>query len=126
MSINRWMSPTQRIGIAVALVAVLFGVVTSVRGSAASTVSSDRLEASIFSYDGTDFVRTRTTLVTESGKSAVGTKLDHDSPAYKALTDKHSFSGEVTAFGKKYDANYAPLTSDDGKLTGALFVAIQK
>ena len=128
MSNNRWMSPAKRIGIAVALAvgAVLFGVVTSVRGSAASTVSSDRLEASIFSYDGTDFVRTQTTLVTERGRSAVGTKLDHDSPAYKALTDKHSFSGEVTAFGKKYDANYAPLTSDDGKVTGALFVGIPK
>ena len=50
----------------------------------------------------------------------------HDSPAYKALSDKHSFTGEVTAFGKKYDANYAPLTSDDGKLTGALFVGIRK
>lgn len=128
MSINRWMSPTKRIGIAVALalVAVLFGVVTGVRGSSVSAASSAKLEASIFSYDGTDFVRTETTLLTESGKSAAGTKLDHDSPAYKALSDKHSFTGEVTAFGKKYEGNYAPLMSDDGKLTGALFVGIHK
>jgi len=128
MSINRWISPTRRIGIALALalVAVLFGVVTAVRGSSVAAVSSSSLEASIFSYDGTDFVRTESTLRTEGGKSAVGTKLDHDSPAYKALSDKHSFTGEVTAFGQKYDANYAPLTSDDGKLTGALFVGIRK
>ena len=83
MSINRWISPTRRIGIALALalVAVLFGVVTAVRGASVSTVSSGTLEASIFSYDGTDFVRTETTLRTEGGESAVGTKLDHDSPA---------------------------------------------
>lgn len=128
MPINRWISPARRIGVAVALalLAVLFGVATGLGGSSVSAASSARLEASIFSYDGSDFVRTSTTLRTESGKSAVGTKLDHESPAYKALTDKHSFTGEVTAFGKKYDANYAPLTSDDGKVTGALFVGIPK
>jgi len=37
---------------------------------------------------------------------------------------KHSYSGDVTVFGKKYDAKYAPLTGADGKLTGALFVAV--
>jgi cache 3/cache 2 fusion protein len=34
--------------------------------------------------------------------------------------------GEVTVFGHKYDADYAPLVGDDGKLTGALFVAVPK
>jgi hypothetical protein len=29
-------------------------------------------------------------------------------------------------FGHKYDAKYAPLTGTDGKLTGALFVAVAK
>jgi hypothetical protein len=88
--------------------------------------ANPNLAASIFSYDGKDFVRTQTTLMTEDGKSAVGTKLDHGNPAYKALTQKHSYVGEVTTFGKKYDADYAPLTSDDGKLTGALFVGVEK
>jgi hypothetical protein len=87
---------------------------------------ADKLDASIFSYDGTDFVRTKTTLVTADGKSAANTKLDHETAAYKALKEKHSYVGEVTVFGKKYDADYAPLVSDDGKLTGALFVAVPK
>jgi hypothetical protein len=39
---------------------------------------------------------------------------------------KHSYSGDATVFGKKYQANYAPLTNADGKLTGALFVAVAK
>jgi hypothetical protein len=29
-------------------------------------------------------------------------------------------------FGKHYDADYAPLVNDDGKLIGALFVAVAK
>jgi hypothetical protein len=85
-----------------------------------------KLDATIFSYDGQDFVRVKTTMLTEKGKSAVNTKLEHDSPAYKALVQKHSYTGEATVFGRKYDADYAPLTSDDGKLTGALFVAAAK
>src|SRR5262245_52325739 len=83
--------------------------------------TQSRLEATIFSFDGQDFVRVKTTLMTADGKSAVNTKLDHDSPAYKALMQKHSYSGATTVFGHNYDANYAPLTSEDGKLTGALF-----
>ena len=44
-----------------------------------------KLAATIFSYDGADFVRTQTTM-TQDGQSAVNTKLDHDSAAYKALS----------------------------------------
>ena len=87
---------------------------------------SARLEATIFSYDGHDFVRTKTTLKTSDGKSAVNTKLEHDNPAFTPLTQKRSYEGEITVFGHKYDAKYAPLTGADGKLTGALFVAVAK
>jgi methyl-accepting chemotaxis protein-2 (aspartate sensor receptor) len=84
-----------------------------------------KLDASILSYDGKHFVRTETTLMNE-GKSAIGTKLDRDSAAYKALVEKKSYTGPATAFGKNYQGNYAPLISEDGKLTGALFVGVQK
>jgi|SRR5690349_2095630 methyl-accepting chemotaxis protein len=87
--------------------------------------AQSKLESSIFSFDGKDFVRTNTTLV-DKGKSASGTKLDQSSPAYKALMDKRSFSGSATVFGQDYDANYAPLTDASGKLTGALFVGVAK
>jgi hypothetical protein len=108
------------LAIAVALMALLEGGTSS---PAAAQVQA-KLEATIFSYDGKDFVRTKTTLVTEEGKSAVNTKLEHDTPAYKALIKKHSYIGDATVFGHKYDAEYAPLTGDDGRLTGALFVAV--
>jgi methyl-accepting chemotaxis protein len=93
-------------------------------GSSASLAQS-KLDASIFSYDGKEFVRTETTLM-KDGQSAVGTKLDPDSPAYKALVEKHSYTGPMTLFGRDYQANYAPLMSKDGQLTGALFVGVPK
>lgn len=115
-------------GIAIALGLALSGALIALvaEGNHARAAAQDqpKIEATIFSYDGKDFVRTKTTLVTEDGKSAVNTKLDHATPAYKALIHKHSYIGEATVFGRKYHADYAPLTSDDGRLTGALFVAI--
>ena len=95
-------------------------------GAAAGEHTPASLDATIFSYDGQDFVRVKTTLRTEADKSAVNTKLSHDSPAFKALTQKRSWSGDATVFGRHYDAYYAPLTSDDGRLTGALFVAVPR
>lgn len=119
-----------RKGIAFALMLALAGAVAAlvkVPGeSPLAAKATTSLEATIFSYDGHDFVRTHTTLLTEAGKSAVDTKLDHDTPAYKALIQKHSYTGGATLFGKRYDANYAPLTDHDGRLTGALFVAVPK
>jgi methyl-accepting chemotaxis protein len=93
-------------------------------GSSAS-LAQTKLDASILSYDGKDFVRTETTLM-NAGQSAANTKLDRDSAAYKALVEKHSYTGPATVFGRDYQANYAPLIGDDGKVTGALFVGVPK
>ena len=105
------------------LILCLLLVVTAL-GSGASLAQS-KLDASILSYDGKDFVRTETTLM-NNGQAAIGTKLDPDSAAYKALVEKKSYTGPATVFGKDYQANYAPLTGADGKLTGALFVGAPK
>ncbi len=95
-----------------------------VLGSSASLAQS-KLDASILSYDGKDFVRTETTLM-KDGQPAVNTKLDPYSAAYKALVEKRSYTGPATVFGRDYQANYAPLIGEDGKLTGALFVGVPK
>jgi hypothetical protein len=95
--------------------------ITMLTSNAASAQS--KLAATIFSYDGADFVRTQTTL-TQDGQSAVNTKLDRDTAAYKALSQKQSYSGPATVWGQNYEANYAPLVGADGKLTGALFVGV--
>ncbi len=127
MSSHQRMSARLAMGIAVALVLALSGAwiaLVAENGSSRPAAAKEKLEATIFSYDGKDFVRSKTTMMTEAGKPAVNTKLDHDSPAYKALVEKHSYSGDATVFGKKYDANYAPLTDKDGKVTGALFIGV--
>ena len=128
MNAHQWVPVRTGKGILAALVlAVSIALIALIAGgnsSRAAAQAQAKIEASVFSYDGKDFVRTKTTLVKEDGKSAVNTKLDHASPAYKALTEKHSYVGDATVFGHKYDADYAPLTSADGKLTGALFVGV--
>ncbi|HEX9053758.1 MAG TPA: Cache 3/Cache 2 fusion domain-containing protein [Gemmatimonadales bacterium] len=129
MRFAQWISTRTGKGITLALALIVSGALFAAVGGSGSPVAAQapaKLEATIFSYDGTDFTRTRTTLVTEDGKSAVGTKLEHDNPAYKALVQKGSYTGEATVFGKKYEANYAPLTGKGGRLTGALFVAVPK
>jgi cache 3/cache 2 fusion protein len=130
MQFPQWMATRLSKGIGVALVLVLSGAVMAfaAAGKTAPPTAQGggKIEASIFSYDGKDFVRTTTTLMTEQGASAMNTKLDHDTPAFKALAAKKSYTGDATVFGKKYSANYAPLTGADGKLTGALFVGVAK
>jgi hypothetical protein len=117
-------------GIAAALllvaVIVLMAMVGTSRDAAAAVQVEAKLQSTIFSYDGKDFVRTQTTMLTAEGRSAVNTRLDHESPAYKALVKKHSYVGDATIFGHKYAAEYAPLLSDDGRLTGALFVGVAR
>ena len=104
------------------LLSLLLPVTLVVSGA---SLAETKLDSSVFSYDGKDFVRTDTTLM-QNGQSAVGTKLDRVSPAYKALVEKHSYSGPMTVMGQNYQANYAPLFGADGKLSGALFVGIPK
>lgn len=90
-----------------------------------ASLAETSLGATIFSYDGADFVRTHTTL-TQDGQSAINTKLDRDSAAYKALSQRQSYIGPATVMGQDYEAYYAPLISSDGKLTGALGVGLPK
>ena len=104
---------------------IAFALCLSVAGLGSAQTQCD-LASTIFRYVGQDFVRVQTTLRTESGKSASNSNLSHDSPAYRALIKKRSFSGAVTLFGRKYEAHYAPLTDEGGHLTGAIFVAVPR
>jgi hypothetical protein len=130
MRLHQWISARLSKGIVVAVALAFSGQLNALAHEDGSfrvaAQTQTKLEATIFTYDGQDFVRSKTTLLADDGKSAVNTKLDHDSAAYKALVQKRSYTGDATVFGHRYDANYAPLTSEDGRLTGALFVAVAK
>ncbi len=80
----------------------------------------------VFTFDGQDFIRFQTTLLTPDGKSAANTKLDRNYPSYLALMQKRSYKGEAIIFGRDYETYYAPLTDEQGQLTGAIFVGNQK
>ena len=108
---------TSKVGL-ILLMSLLLPVAVLVSSAARA---EDNLDATIFSYDGKDFVRTKTTVA-----DGENTKLDQSSPAYKALVEKHSYTGPATVLDRDYDANYAPLIGGDGKLTGALFVGVPK
>lgn len=80
----------------------------------------------VFTYDGQDFIRFQTSLLTDDGRSAVNTKLDRNYPSYQALIQKRSYIGEAIIYGRNYETYYAPLTNKQGQLTGAIFVGNQK
>jgi hypothetical protein len=130
MRLRQWTSArlSRGIGFALGLVCsgALLAFVYEGSNSRVAVPTQAKLEATIMSYDGHDFLRVKTTLLTADGKPALNTKLEHDTPAYKALIKKRSYTGDATVFGHKYEANYAPLTSEDGRLTGALFVGVEK
>jgi hypothetical protein len=80
----------------------------------------------LFKFDGQDFIRSETNLLTADGKSAINTKLNRDDSIYPALIHRKSYSGEAILFGRDYVTYYAPLTDEQGQLTGAIFVGHQK
>lgn len=125
MRVRHWKS-ARTSWIVLLLVLSLAGAWLAVGSSQVAAQTQGKLEATIFSYVGQDFVRTQTTLLTAAGESAVNTKLDHKTSAYKALLQKRSYTGDATIFGHKYESYYAPLTGEDGRLTGALFVGVAK
>ena len=74
MRVHQWVSRRVGRGIAVALVLAFSGALLAVAESrSAPSGTKGKLDATIFSYDGQDFVRARSTVLTKDGKSVVST-----------------------------------------------------
>jgi len=80
--------------------------------------------ATIFAAAGADFVRVATSVKKENGERAVGTALDHASPAYAALRAGRTYVGLATLFGKQFITQYEPVRDAGGKVIGALYVGV--
>ena len=80
--------------------------------------------ATIFAADGEDFVRVTTSVRKENGDRAVGTILDHASPAYAQLKAGKPYIGLVTLFGKQTITDYEPVPDAAGKVVGVLYVGV--
>jgi len=79
--------------------------------------------ATLFVLEHGKFVRAATTLKRDNGSRAVGTALDPDSEAARALTAGQEYSGQITLFGRLHMATYLPVSFDNG-MRGAVFVGI--
>jgi methyl-accepting chemotaxis protein-2 (aspartate sensor receptor) len=80
--------------------------------------------ATIFAASGEDFVRISTSVRKENGDRAVGTVLDHASPAYALLRAGKPYVGLVTLFGKQTITDYEPVMDAAGKVVGVLYVGV--
>lgn len=82
--------------------------------------------ATIFGYDAETSAYTRkvTTVVTEKGTRAVGTKLKETSPAFPMLQQGKAYKGTTTLFGKRFFTIYHPTFDTGGKINGALYVGM--
>jgi methyl-accepting chemotaxis protein-2 (aspartate sensor receptor) len=80
--------------------------------------------ATIFVASGEDFVRITTSVRKENGDRAVGTVLDHASPAYALLKAGKPYVGLVTLFGKQTITDYEPVRDASGKVIAVLYVGI--
>ena len=79
----------------------------------------------VFVRDGNEFVRVTTSLKKENGERAIGTKLDHDHPAYAALLANKPFTGKANLFKRDYMTNYLPVQDASGAVIGALFAGLE-
>jgi methyl-accepting chemotaxis protein len=80
--------------------------------------------ATIFVASGDDFIRVSTSVRKENGDRAVGTMLDHASPAYAQLRAGKPYVGLVTLFGKQTITEYKPVLDGAGKVIAVLYVGI--
>ena len=85
--------------------------------------------ATIFVRSGDDFVRVSTSLKKENVAStsanegrAVGSLLNHEHPAYKAIMAGNTYTGTATLFGSIYMTEYTPIKDKKGQIIGISFV----
>ncbi|MGH8043597.1 MAG: Cache 3/Cache 2 fusion domain-containing protein, partial [Stenotrophomonas sp.] len=78
--------------------------------------------ATVFVRDGDDFVRISTSVRNAEGARAMGTVLDHASPAYAKLMAGQGYAGPVRLFGVDYMTHYMPIKDAAGEVAGIAFV----
>jgi hypothetical protein len=77
--------------------------------------------ATLFVWDGTDFIRVTTNVLMPDGTRAVGTVLDRKGKPFAALVEKRPFNGVVNILRVPYTTSYVPMLDAGGKLVGAWY-----
>lgn len=78
--------------------------------------------ATIFVRSGNDFVRIATNVTNENGQRAVGTLLDPNGAAIKAIRQGQAFYGQVDILDNPFLTGYEPLKNAAGEVIGILYV----
>ena len=81
--------------------------------------------ATIFSKQGTEFVRELTNMMDENQHRAVGTKLEQDSKAYAAVMKGETFLGETEILSAPYFTMYEPIVQNN-QVVGIYFIGMSK
>jgi methyl-accepting chemotaxis protein len=81
--------------------------------------------ATLFVWDGSDFVRVTTNVLKPDGSRAVGTVLDPKGKAFAALSQGRPFNGVVDILGVPYTTSYVPMLDSAGKLVGAWYTGFR-
>lgn len=77
--------------------------------------------ATLFVWDGSNFIRATTNVEKPDGSRAVGTVLDPQGKPFAALTEGLPFNGVVDILGVPYTTSYVPMRDAGGKLVGAWY-----
>ncbi|MGD0940364.1 MAG: methyl-accepting chemotaxis protein [Terracidiphilus sp.] len=77
--------------------------------------------ATLFAWDGANFIRVTTNVLKPDGSRAVGTVLDPKGKAFAALSHGQPFVGVVEILNVPYTTSYVPMMDAGGKLVGAWY-----
>ena len=77
--------------------------------------------ATIFSKTGPDYIRISTNVIKEN-KRAIGTKLNPNGKAIKAINQGQAYYGQVEILGNPYLTGYAPMIDTSGETIGIWYV----
>jgi methyl-accepting chemotaxis protein len=77
--------------------------------------------ATIFSKTGADYIRISTNVIKDN-KRAIGTKLNPNGKAIKAINQGQAYYGQVEILGNPYLTGYAPMTDTSGEIIGIWYV----
>ncbi|WP_336997270.1 Cache 3/Cache 2 fusion domain-containing protein, partial [Leclercia sp. M50] len=80
--------------------------------------------STLFVRSGDDFVRVATSLRKENGDRAIGTVLDHASPAWEVVNKGEVYRGLALLFGKRYITQYQPVKDAGGQVIAIIFVGV--
>ncbi len=78
--------------------------------------------ATIFARDKGGFRRIATSLKKQDGARALGTMLDPQGAAFKAVSEGRAYTGRATLFGKPYMTHYEAMRDATNAIVGVLFI----